>query len=1455
MQILYPTYYRQHGIRRPVQLVAPTLSRVETLDMPRDSILHFVTEDESQYGIPQDDYLLRHITRMIYVDHVKELGDDKGPPRPTRLPPNQMIRDYQRKYRRTRALTNIDAVIRDGRTLLVENYGLLPHLYRYTTSYFRNYNKWWNIQSALWKKVGDLGAKTDRQQYLECKLPTILPSLTQLRKGEAYTTRTTIANFAQHESLFILEVWKWLGENRQLSVLSKADPKSIAKMNLIWIESGKWFMMNLGLIDQWRRPSKAEIEAGADPKHGLVDPQMMQKRFLRCLMFLLECRTAAGGAPKPVTEQTVVAEVPTEVTAPQGGEEIKEEAKAVDEPLKIKIEHPDDPSRTKTITLKPGLNIEGFPDLHVEETEENMRLIDEAISKELDALAHLHLDQIEDETTGEDGEPPVEMPEPVIKWTAEERTLAGGVMSKADQLADQGALSAAEYRRFQALATAYQKIPDPYGSSETLEVQAKINLESLKIPDVPQIPDIPTVTDKSMLKSSISEFDSRYVKHVLHKDISNSVLALQHAGVAVTGYQVEHYEDAMNSYHSHVLNLVPVQGKPSTIRFRLPKVDEDGTYVAGGVRYRLRKQRGDMPIRKLSPEKVALTSYYAKVFVSRSDKQIHNYPDWLCNQIAARGMDPTNESVTHLMVSNVFDSENHTPRVYSILAHRFRSFEIPEYFYSFFLDYKSRMAQYGEERVKAAEATGMTVIGEVQAYPRNKGPDRKELIVIDKNDVLYAVEGDDITVIGTFESVLKLDRSRAPNEVVVVKVFGKLIPVGMFLAYQMGLTKLFEVLGVTPRRVPSGERVNLGDDEYTLSFQDETLVFTKEHRLASIILNGIAQYDNATSNYPVHLFDRKDIYLNVLERAGIGVRWQREMDLMVDMFVDPITKELLETMGEPTDFIGLVIRASEMLMTDWSPAETDMAHMRIKGYERMAGAVYSELVNAVRQQRSRSSSNAQIELPPYAVWQAVVQDSAVKLVEDSNPVHNLKEKEEVTYSGTGGRSSRSMVSNTRAFHKNDMGVISEATKDSADVAITTFMTADPNLKDLRGVTGRYENGNLGAASLLSTSALLAPAADRDDPKRVNFISIQQSAGTFAKGYRPTPLRTGYEQVIAHRTDDLYAYTAKAAGKITKLSPKAITVTYEDGSSKTVELGRRFGVAAGAVMPHEVVTSLKLNDHVEAGDCIAYNTNYFELDKLNPKQAVWKAGVLLKTAIMESTDTLEDSSAISERAAALMETKLTEIRSITVTFDQSVRNLLPVGSTVDAESILCTIEDAVSAQNNLLDDDSLDTLRLIASNTPRAKAKGVIEKIEVFYHGDIDDLSPTLQELAQASDRDRKREARELGKQYSPGRVDDALRVDGNPLPQDHLVIRVYITKTVPAGVGDKGVVANQMKTIFGRVLAGRNETESGVPIDAIFGYQSISDRIVLSPEIMGTTNTLLKVISLRAVAVYNGKSK
>lgn len=341
--------------------------------------------------------------------------------------------------------------------------------------------------------------------------------------------------------------------------------------------------------------------------------------------------------------------------------------------------------------------------------------------------------------------------------------------------------------------------------------------------------------------------------------------------------------------------------------------------------------------------------------------------------------------------------------------------------------------------------------------------------------------------------------------------------------------------------------------------------------------------------------------------------------------------------------------------------------------------------------------------------------------------------------------------------------------------------------------------------------------------------------------------------MAHRTDDLFAATASGKGKVVRVSDRAVVVEYENGKTTAVVLGRRFGIAAGSMFPHELTTPLKVGDEVNEGDCLAYNSRYFALDPLNRKQALLKSGVLVLTAIMDTPDTLEDASTISEEVAALMETQITKVRDVVVSFDQTIHQLVTVNESIDVENILCMIEDQVTAQNNLFDDNSKDTLRLISANTPKAKFKGVVEKIEVFYHGDIDEMSPSLQAIAQQSDQDRKREARELGKKYTTGRVDEGLRIDNRPLPFEHAVIRIYISGPVAMGVGDKGVFGNQLKTINSRVMSGVNETESGQKLGAIFGGLSISDRIVGSAYLAGTTITLLKHIGqTRVVAAYKG---
>ncbi|MBE0438354.1 MAG: hypothetical protein IBX57_01110 [Gammaproteobacteria bacterium] len=1398
---LYKKFYREYGLRRAEHLVSPLINVKGSLRLPYGTIYHYLPEDTVGKGISQDHWAVKDSKRLVMIDHVEELNPkaNEGNPRRNSTLANTFIKDYHRRYRKLKLVRDFERNTRDPKTPLVINYGILPELYRYTQSFYSEFNQKENIVKTMFLKAGSLTNIENRRNFISFELPETLPALTVLKRAEEKLNQSLISEFNDFDSIIILELWRWLGSNRELSTLSTFTPEQLKKINIIITRHNKWMMFNLGVMDSWRDGVEGD---------GNINPDSLQKRFLRLLISLFESTTASSSK----TEETIIQENNDKVN-----EEIENEENAeYDE---------DEEEETGDGELDEELILDEVEKRDLKKVLRSDQK-DDKLEEELDVLNSIAEELAKAEETNSFEVPPMEYSE--------------GILNRAEELALGGLISPSEFKKYERIANDLANISNPYTGKGSIVEFSKVEPEDLIINEPTILPDSDTVLDKSMLKSTLVDFDSKYIKDILPKDITASVLNITQAGVGVTSYEVEEMEDVANAYEIHTVRLAPVSGRPSTIRFKVPKIDENGVFVANGVKYKLRKQKGDIPIRKVKPNKVALTSYYGKVFVLRSEKVINDYPKWLTKQIMTIGLDSEDDRVTNLKTSSAGNIPAKLPKLYTTLSSNFTEFKTGDI--ELYFNYSKRFNKFGEEVVKEVEKNGFVIAG-------NKGSD---IVVIGEDDSLYIYDEQSPKPLGAIENLIGLDLTKAPVEVADLKVFSASIPLGFVLSYYLGIDNLIKNIGAKVKRVITGEKFVLADNEYAIKFLDETLIISRADKLTSLVLGGFNSYKNSIKRFSIKDFNEKDVFFNVLDDTGLGNRYLKELRLLRDMFVDPITLEILKEMKEPTTWLGLLKRSAELLTIDYSPSEVDMEFMRIKGYERIAGAVYGELVNSMRGYMAREGhGSAAVELNPYAVWQAITSnDASLSIVEDSNPIKNINEKEMVTFSGTGGRSKQSMNDKTRVYGQNDMGVISEATVDSGDVAINTYTTANPNLTSLRGLTKKIDMENIEASNVLSTGALLSPGADVDDPKRVNFITIQHASGIGAFGYEATPLRTGYEKVVAQKTDELYAYTAKQKGKVTKVTKDAIVIELDDGSVKSIELGIIYGTAEGSNYPHSVVTNLKVGDRFNVGEAITYNESFFKPDPLSPKEVIWKSGVMCKTAIMESTDTFEDSSAISEKVSGKMGTKITKIRHLFIDFEQTVRNLINEGTKVDSETILCTIEDSVTSDNDLFDEDTVETLKLLSGNAPKAKYNGVVEKIEVLYYGDKEDMSQSVADIADKYDKVLIRKRKALGKKPVTGSVDDSIRIDGKTLEMDSMVIKVYITETIGAGVGDKGVFGNQMKTVFGRVMSGENKTESGDELDAIFGYKSISARIVTSPMIIGTTNTLLKVLSKHVAKVY-----
>lgn len=1382
--ITYDQFYRQRGVLKIGMLTMPRVNETSTFELPRSSIVHYLPQSDTEYGPNPTNFLLRKSVTKLFSENVRELSHHEGSPMRNALSVDTLADKYARQYRQIRRLRNINTALRDDKSVVIVNYAMVPHLYKYRATWQTPLNRFQNHLLTMVSEANRIAALSPlHQQFVEMSLPRTILEKPQFVAGSREMTKDRLKTFSDTSALFLLELWKWLGEGRETSLFSRLTPEAMKALNIVFTVKGKYTVLSLAKLNEWRKDPGDKKDTGYSP----AQMQLSFFMFLECL-YAIKTVTPKSIVVTPTPGTTDDSDKPVAIISE--GDAVVEMAKLEEESKSIAAAIPDDVQEAYS-----------------------------PVSEQQDLI-----------------EPPEED-------TSPEQTE--GVTDRVMKLASDGLLSSAEQQRFDRLSQSYKTIPNPHGEGTLADLIVITQEEEAITPY--QIEDIGLVTDKSLLQTSLKEFGGQYLSRgLLQKDIARMVVSAQNAGVIVTDYRVEKVVDAMNRYETHIVELTPVGGKKSTWRFKIPTIDKHGVFLSGGVKYRMRTQRGDIPIRKTKPHEVALTSYHSKLFIRRSLKKVDDYGTWLGNQVQiaiAEG-----KKVKSVVYDNCFDPKLKSPRPFSALSTRYKRLTMATADVIF--DSKLLMVELGmadKDFRKLRESylkNGEIVCGKTETG---------FLIMAAAGHLYDSATGN---VFGTVEELLDIESQKAPVECVDLDVMGKEIPIGMILGQRYGLSNLLRKLNVQHRFVTRGSRLQLTPREYVIRFKDQSLVLDRDQRNASLLFSSLNSYHRILEEFEYAEFDKPDVYGAVYIKAGLGVRYATAVDNLFKMYVDPITRDYLKQMGEPVRFGPLLFRCIDLLATDNHPRQVDGSMLRFRGYERIAGRVYKSLVGGINQYNNRPiSAKASVDINPYDVWASIDGDPAISIIEESNPLHNIKELANVTYAGTDGRSSRTMVRKAREFDVDDPGQISEATVDNGDVAVTVFKPANPQLASVRGNALDYERSKEFFKSkpnaLLSMTALVSPAITHDDPKRANFASIQHSHVRAVDGYQIFPYLTGAEAVVAHYgVSDLFSSAAEGKGRVTELSETHIKVEYDDPKLKptVVELGRRYGKAAGDTIPHDIVTDLKIGDKVTKDFVIAWNKGFFSRLVTEPTQVIWKTGVISYIALLESPGTFEDSCELSASLNVKMTMNTTAPpRELDVRSDQTIHRLVKVGDVVEADSILCNIEDPVTAGADLFSEQSVATLNAVARNSPRAKSDGTIGKIEVFYNVDLDDedgVSPSLRELIVAADKLRAKRVKQLQNgEATTGFVPEDLEAGS-------VKVVIYIDRRLPAGDADKFVFGNQAKSVSRREMYGVNQTEDGRDIDGFFSWTSVDNRQIDSPQIMGTTAQLVILANQRAAKAY-----
>lgn len=1039
-------------------------------------------------------------------------------------------------------------------------------------------------------------------------------------------------------------------------------------------------------------------------------------------------------------------------------------------------------------------------------------------------------------------EPEINPNEIVIEDVVDHKAV---ILKECEKLAEAGRISVKANKFLTEAAEGFVKMPDPYGEASSYGEAMTVTEQDVTVKPKKLLED-PTILEASWSENITDAINEQYRDKVLKKDILGAVASSQRLGLVIHNHTVEKEITATGAMEHHRLKVQPVGGEPTTVYFTIPTLDKDGCWTTNGVKYTMRRQRVDIPIRKVDPETVALTTFYGKNFVGRSDKAVNNKPKWLTDQIVAMGLNLKDSTVTEVRTSNVFDPSKDAPKDYTSIAKRVEGFKAKGYAWHF--DINALEKHFGDDEDL------LYLLGKKKMVPVAKGRN-SYLVMSETSDIYKFNSNDEYEYMGKIEEVLGIDTTKAPKELSELSVLGKSISLGFIFSYYLGMEGMFKHFDMRYSRLAANERIEKTDYDLIVRLSDAKYAVSVDTYEQLLVLNGLHKYLKHLTSYTESEVNREDIYLNLLMEDKLTARYLVELKQMRTGFVDDMHARVLRRMKEPETFMGLLKRANEMLVNDMTKPEINGDEMMFLGHQRIAGHVFTGLSRAMRNYQNQPPGSRRFELTNSMIWGEINQDPSVLQAQEANPVQPVKESDVVTMGGTGGRNKKTMVKRTRAYTESDLGIVSGDTVDNSDVGVTAFLSANPQLDTVDGLPKPRDVKKQGIGSLMSFCVGLAPDSLIDDDKRWNFVNIQLGSATASEHYATTPYRTGGEKLLAHRTSSKHASVASKPGKVIAVDEDSITVRYDDKTEESFPLGRWFGNHEGATYPHDMATIWKKGDTFKERAVLAYNSKHFEPDIHSPDQVNWKNGVLATIALIEGEPTFEDSNSISPSLSEKLISETTKVKEVTIKFDQLLTEMAKAGDKVGVDSILCTFADDVTGGTGTFTDEVAATLRKISSHSPRAKVKGHIDKIEVVYHGEIEDMSPSVAEVVKKADRQRKREAKASnGTLAETGSVDGSYRVDGNPLAYNEIAVRFYISHMSPMVGGDKGVVANQMKTTVQDLMVGKNEAEDGTPMDGYFGRNGIEGRIVGSIYQIGTTNPICIEMGRRGLAILNGES-
>lgn len=634
-------------------------------------------------------------------------------------------------------------------------------------------------------------------------------------------------------------------------------------------------------------------------------------------------------------------------------------------------------------------------------------------------------------------------------------------------------MTVAQKTKVEEIAVAYKDIV--VGGETIAKILTKPLDHSIPTNDLDFMKD--DIIDKSMLTSSVKGFDKAYVDKTMKRDLVETLASFNNNGMFLTSIAEETVVDELNQLKKYNVTYTDSNRKNHLIKFTLPTIDENGNCYINGALKEFKKQRVNKPICKVSPVRVTLNSNFNKTIVERNTSVAHSFASYF----------PTLLGKSKLPVEYEYGTVE-TPGIvlpyeYTVLSSKYTKITIGTT--KFLFDYPNRFAG-----ILPAKTKLLTDIEKVYGvYIGNVASDSSKIYCLKLNGLLTIV---DITKIDSIEKTTLIDMVSKlidvdPNplhEWCELKILDKNLTLALVLCYRFGLMNMLKYLH-TPFAIYEGNRGKDWDPLWDnpsyikIKFKGKTLIINRVPMITSLIFAGLQNFD--LSEITLEEMDDKDIYYDLIQSKKLSINYLKGIDSFFELFIDPITKDVLRQMHEPTNVRDLLIRAVTLLTTEDHLPAASSANFRFRSHERMIGIVYNEMARALSTYRNKSvGATNKFSVKYNAINMRIMQDELMTNVNTINPINDLNSQTVFSHIGQGGRSADTFMIDDRRYPADGIGIISEATVASGSVAINAALSADPKIINTRGMTEDTSVEDVQPAQLLSITSLLMPCVTHDD---------------------------------------------------------------------------------------------------------------------------------------------------------------------------------------------------------------------------------------------------------------------------------------------------------------------------------------------------------------------------------------